>query len=83
MLRKTFFYCAMKICISFILFRSNRVWIEKDELGISFNSYITKQALYSVFHNRPVTLNFKQKLKGKRTKTTKSSSKISKQHLFK
>ena len=38
MLRKTFFYYAMKICISFILFRSNRVWIEKDELGISFNS---------------------------------------------
>ena len=31
-----FFYCAMTICIPFILLKSNRVWFEKCELRIFF-----------------------------------------------
>ena len=47
-----FFYSAMTIYFPFILIKSNRVWFEKYRLGISFvSSGITKQTIYSVFHN--------------------------------
>ena len=52
MLRKnTSCYCKITIYISFILFKSNRVRFEKYKSEISFVSQITKQTVYSVFHN--------------------------------
>ena len=61
----------MTIYIQFILFKSNWVWFEKYKSGISLVSLITKQTVYSIFHNRPFTLNLKLKLKEKWKKNEK------------
>ena len=42
-MKHTFFHCAMRIYITFTLFRSNQIWFEKYESRISsgseFSSY--------------------------------------------